>query len=519
MRTDAGQDDATDTPDDADVTRRLLVSALARGARLLATPAAIVVAWLVVVSQWNSSDEQLFNWATTTAAIVLGVVTGAWLLSLKFPALRRALLPFEGGLVVGAVVLAAATQGREVDMLGDRMAIAFTFGVIAALLLAFMQQLVAGRRRARAWLGGVVVVCMIVGIAVPATLDWLERDTLPGVYAVSAGEVIARATDDGFRIDDVSLRYGVSSLATGYFDDMALAGGSIYAESVVPMDPATGETFDPATGEPIADPAPVGDSSASGPNLQSDWAQLLVQSDGAIRLVVTQAVADGIDERVIGSLRSGSCQTAGDAKVLAGFDIPKGTEYVERDLSITVEDLRLGDQLSIVVGTERPLAPTRCLQLLTSSGIVLAQLGAASFVEECVEPLDLPSGSEYRVRASSFQEPACARRFDEYSRISSSLLVPRSRLAAYRRCHRTHEAGIETTERPLPNDAVAVTYPDDVYGSCFSFGANAATLGGFANAGPVVPGPEAGIASVAVPAGSIGMADSAPMPPTEDHVG
>lgn len=470
-------------------TRRSIL----RAVRRLATPVSIVVAWIVVVTQWNQSDTALFNWATITAGIVLGIVTVLWLVSLKFPALRRALLPFEGGLVVAAVVLAWATGGREVDMLGDRIAIAFAFGVIAALLLAFMQQLVAGRDRASAWMTGVVVVCALAGIAVPATLDWLDStaDMVPYDSAY-AGEIVGRSSTDGFRLDDVSLLYDAPTLAGGYNDEAAAA---LYGVGYATPVEAVGftESVDPAAGVAYATPAPMPgmiEGGSSVPTVRNDWGRLLAQPDGAIKLVVQPGIATGVTGAIIGSLRRGDCSNA-NGKELLSVKLGRSGDRIERTLPMQVEDLRIDDRISFVIGTAEPLAPTRCIQLLSGAGIAMAQLGAASFNDECLEPLDLPRGSEYLVRPSTFQDTTCATRFDELSQLSASLLVPSDNVDGFRDCRRTQEPGIVATERRLPKGAIAVTYPDHVFGQCVMYGVNALTYGSFGATGGAVVDPNA----------------------------
>ncbi len=478
------------------------------GVRRVATPASIVVAWIVVVTQWNDNDSALFNWATITAGVVLGVVTILWLVSLRFPALRRALLPFEGGLVVAAVVLAWATGGREVDLLGDRIAIAIGFGVVAALLLAFMQQLVAGRDRAWAWLAGVVVVCAAAGIAVPATLDWLDTSEPMSYDAAFAGEILSRSTDEGFRLDDISVLYDAPTLGGGYNDEAAAAMYGIgYATPAVMIDPATGLPADTASPtEPAmaqAVPAPsmpgsVEGSISSVPTVRNDWGRLLAKPNGAITLAVQPGIATGVTDPIVGSLRRGGCSDPA-GKELLSVKLGRATrDRIERTLPMRVDDLRIEDKLSFVIGTAEPLAPTRCIQLLSGSGIALAKLGAASFNDECLKPLALPRGSEYLVRSSSFQDASCARRFSDFAEISAALLVPRGSVTAYRDCHRTHEGRVVATERKLPDGAIAVTYPDYVYGQCLQYGVNGMTYG-------------TGYAS-----GAVGMASATPTPTPYD---
>ncbi|MCW2922472.1 MAG: hypothetical protein JWL76_2346 [Thermoleophilia bacterium] len=496
-----------------------------RGARRLATPAAIVVAWIVVVTQWNASDTALFNWATITAAIVLGVVTVLWLVSLRFPALRRALLPFEGGLVVGALVLAWATKGTEVDMLADRVIISSVFGVIAALLLAFMQQLVAGRDRAWAWLTGVVVVCALAGIALPATLDWLDGDMGElGFDATLAGEVVGRSTADGFRLDDVSIQYGAPALGRGYIDDAAAAYGVAFAEpaaavdpatefgSVVPTDAAIASPTDPSIGGPTP-PGYIEGEATGTPN----WAQLLAHPGGKISLAIAPSIARGARGTVVASLRRGDCGDAYDGDELATLTLHRSSgAKVDEELSLRVKDLRVDDRLSVVIGTTEPLAPTRCAQLLSPTGVALAQLGAASFSAECLDPLDLPRGSEYMVRSSTFQDEACASRFERYATVTNALLVPGPGVAEYRACHRSHEASVNVTEQRLPHGAIAVTYPANAFGQCWSHGTASLAGVGYASTGVAVgpaPAPMPDDVAVADPGVGAAPAVGSTVPP------
>jgi hypothetical protein len=519
MTRDADTPETPDVPDASDApdaeaattapvtTSRFPGGSIARAARLLVTPGAIVAAWAVVVTQWNESDTELFNWATVTTGIVLGVVTIAWLVSLRFPALRRALLPIEGGLAVGAVVLAVATSGREVDMLSDRIAIAVVFGIIAALLLGFTQQLVAGRRRAGAWLGGIAVACAAAGIVVPATLDWLEGPYSSPAELDFPGEVVGRSTPAGFRLDDVTLEYTAPTLGSGYIDDAAAMSGMAFAEPALAIDPATGEPIDDAAAvavpvdaaapaiasptdaaPPAAPSMPAGAPSAatsapmSGPVVRSDWAQLYAQPDGSIRLAVQSAVGAGVDGAVRASLRQDGCRTAHEAKELLSLELARSSRgTVERTLPTSIDDLRIDDQLSVVIGTAKPLAPTRCIELLSPTGIALAQLGAARFGADCMAELGVPRGDEYLVQASSFQDPTCAKRFEEYRDVSTGLLVTKAKVGDFHACRRSRERAMATTERELPHGAIAVRYDDlSTYGDCAQYAVNAMSLGGYA---------------------------------------
>lgn len=512
MPSDRDPDTETTIEADAPESRRRSVL---RGVRRLATPAAIVVAWLVVVTQWNASDTALFNWATITAGIVLGIVTVLWLVSLKFPALRRALLPFEGGLVVGALVLAWATKGREVDMLSDRVIIASAFGVIAALLLAFMQQLVVGRDRAWAWLTGVVVVCTLAGIAVPATLDWLDGDMGDfGEESALAGEVVGRSTSDGFRLDDVSVSYGAPALGHGYVDDAAATYGMAYAEPASAIDPSVGEPtampVDPMVGVP-APPGYAEDDSS----LASNWAKLLAHPDGTISLEIDPSIARGVRGTIKASLRTGDCRAAYDGRELATLTLPRrGEATAERELSVRVQDLRIDDRMSVVVGTTEPLAPTRCVQLLSATGVALAQLGAASFGKACLDPLDLPRGSEYLVRSSTFQDEACATRFERYAKVTNALLVPDERVAEYRACRRSHEGSVGVAEERLPHGAIAVTYPGNAFGQCWNYGTTSSMGMGFASTTAAVgPAPMPADVAIAEPGVDAAPAVGSTVPP------
>ncbi len=367
-------------------------------------PAAIVYIWWVIVAQWGGSDTRLFNWATVLAAVLLGIVTIAWITSIKWTRLQRALAPLEAGLVVGALVMGLSTSGQEVDQMGDHAAIAVTMGVVAAIVVGFVLPLVEHRRRAWAWMIGAMAICAGIGIVVPAALDWYGTgsDEIPEAMVpdTALSNVLPRLAHDGVQLTSSYITTGTTSLDTGYVGDpFALQS---------PMENAGSASV----GSDVA-AAPVAVQEAG------EWASLRVQADGSVRVRVSPVIAGAASTDAQVSIDRARCSEVGDDTQVVRFAVPKQAGIVEKATPLTLDDLDDDTQIRAVIGTGAALAPVRCVELVDATGLKLARAGAASFHAECIEPLGIKRDAIGSLRPSSFQDSACAKRLQQYVDIAS----------------------------------------------------------------------------------------------------
>ncbi|MCW2927287.1 MAG: hypothetical protein JWM86_1255 [Thermoleophilia bacterium] len=386
---------------------------------------------------------------------VLIGLAALWFWSLRSERAREALLPFEAGaFVLGASLLAGAVVSA-VDpptTTGDFTYVGLWCAAATTVLFAFARPLVRGRRAERPVLIGIVALATLVGVFLLPTFDLIDGDD-SGWYSgdeTASRSLAARYTEDGgvrlgsgyqfASLQPLSLGYGsecidamVCGIAGGPVVGVIDPGMSPYdAVPVAPSDPASvGSTVmsvDPGAVVGPADSAPPVEGNVS----------LELAPDGDVRLRLAPSLVAGVDAKVSAQVRRGTCQEIGgkvvDAWTLTAAQRSSATDIV-LDVGVDAGNLKIGDQLVVVLGVDEPLGVSRCSSLLSPTGIAVAASGGARFGRECVAPLRLPASERIRLTPSSFQSTTCSERFTRLREIATAAIVRGdAALGAYREC-------------------------------------------------------------------------------------
>jgi hypothetical protein len=389
--------------------------------------------WFAVVLMWTDvyGEQSIFDAATVLITVAAGLVSALWLASLRFASLRHALLPLDAGIIVGGIVFAIGARGVEVDTPEDAAVIAVVMGLIATIVITIVARLLDGRRSQPLWVGSLVAVAVAVGVAIPAIADQLAGDA--GMYvgdgSSSYALVLSRVNTDG----DVLL---------GQSSDIQL--GDAYEH---PGD-FEGSMSQGSDGS-IAVPGEDESMSAYG-----RAPRLVARAGGALELHFSDLpVGAGVTLHV--RVESGACSTGGTppARPLSNPEnstiraTSAGAKLALRTL--TLSDLKPGDELRVVFGSGASLAPVRCVDLLDDVTPLLAQRGLGSFGRDCIAPLRLDPGVQVQLTPSSFQDRGCATQLESLARLSRTTVVADETSArAVAACMRDSE-GVDATVTPI----------------------------------------------------------------------
>jgi hypothetical protein len=380
---------------------------IARGVLLITV---LLLAWAVLIPGSRSFEPEIdpiYSAGYIVMLVALGIVTATALASLRYERLRRALLPFEVGLFVSVAIIVAGVRGVEVDTNEDAVFIAVLFGFGASLVVAFANTLLDEHRYRGAWIVGVASVVALIGISMPLIADRVSP--------------IDEYDPESYQ------RYLVSDLMTRVAPD-----GAVRLTAVDPngMNVDARIVSDPAL-HPSAPSA--GATAAIGAPLPLR-VRLVTDTSGALRLEVEDApsfASQGGAVRV--EVRRGSCEARSAADILVrDWRVSargRGTSRNEFK-DVTLDDLQLDDTLYAAIGSGAPLAPVTCVDLIDPRGVALAQAGLARMHDECVKPLGADSEAVASLTADSFQDAACARRFQELVDIAGGMYLVNGRAAA-----------------------------------------------------------------------------------------
>lgn len=379
---------------------------------------------------------------------------------------RRAVRPVEAGIFVGLVVsLGVAILG------GVAFVDSFSTGIVVALLVTvaygIVQPFVDGRRRAVPMIAGFLVIAVALAGLGSAYVNGTFDDHDDAWFAVDPGvsqqQLLARVDERGVQLGAPGAVAHASPLGAGHVD-------------AVPYEPAAGYLGTPA--DPAAVVAAPGTFPASDPSGQqpsstvTGWATLRALRDGRLQLSLDRRIAGGVDAPVVVRLQRGSCSGDTERSSIETWTWPRGASGTDRRLlPLRVRDLDVGTRLSVVAGAREPLAPTRCADLASASGIALATLGAARFHGDCVAPLELSPADLDLLRPSSLQDAACAAQLERLNGVAGGAVVPTSEVPGVRRClARSLEASARSTEHAVPGGVVFARSEgqlvDDPWGAC-----------------------------------------------------
>lgn len=418
---------------------------------------ALLAAWGLLGVWWVSGEEDaLFAAGRVTVTVGLLVLSGLWIASIRVPALRRALLPFEAAIVVGAAVFAGGGTGHEVDTTGDIAFIAIAVAIGTSLLVAFVTILLAGRRSEPAWVVGTMVTCAALGLALPAAADRLSSNaddlSLANAqvdHAVLDRAVLARITDDGF------VRLGGPPAVDVGMPSSAFA---VSGPAPSPVDPVA---LDPSGASVSAVPAAAVPATAI-PAMYEAAVVLVADGAGALQLRVPASLGRR-SERTLVEVRRGGCDPDGAGALLLRTSFTAGAAERIALPKLTLDELDLNDRLAARVGTGAPLARVSCSELLTFDAVAIARNGGVAFAAECIRPLRLPAGERLQLTESSLQDARCAKRLGGLGRLIGGAIVPGTTRARFERCLGGSERG-NAEVRALHGGGVAVRLRDPSVG-------------------------------------------------------
>jgi hypothetical protein len=406
----------------------------------------LALMWALTLPGFATSDTEVYVIGQLAIALGLAVITATWIASLRWERLRRALLPFEGGLVVAAGVFLFSQPGLEIDTNDDRIFVAGTFGVGAALVLAFAQPIVAGRRRGQAWLVGIVAIAIGIGTALPPALDWViysddERWTSADERQLRHAETARRITEPGFQLSSSDTFSAQPSLELGYEPHVSQSPG--FAELALGDIVGAGAGWFAANG--------VGVDPAGGPIRPAIHVRTWLVDERTVRLRVSELGAGPVALAV----RRGDCSVTSPDDELLRLDLRDGAD-VEQRIDLGPAGLGAGDQLRLLIADPRPLGPVRCVPLVDPLGLRLLAVGDIAFHEECIEPLGLARAARAGVTPSTFEDPGCADRFERLAMSVGSARVPVAAVDGVRSC--LEDKGIRVGEQVDLTDGSALLF-------------------------------------------------------------
>lgn len=434
-------------------------------ARALALPSILALGVLLALGHAPLPNAVAFVIVLALAFVPLVALAWLSLRSRTSLPVRRAVRPVEAGLLAGLVVsLFVALLGAPVT---ESLVSGGIVAVVATIVTAFALPLVEQRRRGRRIMAGVLVaVIALGGWGTAFFIGAFDRydDIWYGVDE-SAGhrEVLRRIDDGGVRLGAPGQGVSGAPLAAGHVDGTLLDGSwpTPYAS-----DPAMQEAV-PADGPG----AVVAGSPSRSHGRPASWATLRARPDGRLELALDRGIADGIDSPIVVRVQRGSCHGDVRRTPVDTWTWGAGAGGVERRLlSLRLQQLRVGAQLSVVAGVGEPLSPTRCADLVSPTGLALASHGAARFHVECVGSLELAPGDRDLLAPSSFADPRCARRLEELAGFVRGAVVPSSSVAQVRRCLADRRLEAPPVERPVAGGVAftrtAVSAVDDPLHAC-----------------------------------------------------
>lgn len=409
--------------------RRQTLRHLGASLAALAMPTILALGVLLAVGR----DQHLHGSATWTVVVLaIGLVpcvvlAGLSLGALRSARMRRAVRPIEAGVLAWLVVsLVVAVFGGVAFV--DAFSTGAFVGVAAALVVAFVQPLVEGRRTGRRVMVGTFVVVLGLG-------GW-GTAVFAGVFD-HHGEIWL--TPDGSEPQRAVL---------GYVDD----GGVLLGQAgpvPAPLDAGYADALPHGLGagavHPATNPGPVGYGAVPAPAPMAvpttlipplaRWATLRARTDGRLELTLDRAVAGRLRVPIEVRVQRGGCGGRDERAAVGSWSWPAGAVGVDRTiLPLRLADLRIDTRLAVVVGARAPLAATRCADLVTGLGVALASLGGASFHRDCVAPLELAPAEEQLLAPSSFTDAECADRLERLGGVLAGAVVPTAHAAGVRTC-------------------------------------------------------------------------------------
>jgi hypothetical protein len=380
--------------------------------------------WFAMFLAWTDvfGSDGIFDAAIVVITIALALVSALWLASLRYSRLQHALLPLDAGIIVGGIVFAVGARGVEVDTPDDAAAIAVVLGVITTIVIAVVARLLEGRRTQPLWIGALVALAVVTGIAIPAVADQLSGVSPGYNESVPAyASILSRVNADG----DVLLgRTATMHLDAAYVEDQFGGYGATSGTVVEGPDGTTvvaGGVVDPGSdpSTPLATPTSSGSLAVAAPRL--------VARDGGDLELRFPELPKG-DAVLHARVEAGGCTDAVAATspkfAPEVFTIKAGAASAAFSLQkLKLADLQLGDRLHVAVGTGGALAPVRCVDLLETTMPLLAQNGLLAFGHDCLVPLHLDPAAQRQLTPASFQDRSCATKLEQLADLTHTNVV------------------------------------------------------------------------------------------------
>lgn len=383
-------------------------------ARVVAVVAALVILWFVVLTWWSQyASEPDAMPALISISVAALAVTALWLASLRWVRLRRALLPIDVGVLVAALVLVVGHRGFHFAFFDSETgSLALLSGAVIAAVVAFIAPLFEGVRHGGRWIAGIVVVLALGAIALPDLYgvagepdDFYGGAPPEGYWEVGVANLVT--ADGRMRISKNADRYQVTPLGAGYSSDPWAQYGT---PSAIPLD---SEADDPAAaaGAPpsaVGGSPPPGVTSGPGASAQPPLV-VLTDAAGTLELRVKREFVEGLGQVQL-EVRRGSCAASPPPAAAQRVDMWQAgaSGAIVRRLPLTLDQLKPTDELVLLVGSGRPLAPVRCLDMLSRSALALAKDGGVEFAKQCADVLEPPVTSHDEITREALGDAECA---------------------------------------------------------------------------------------------------------------